>query len=527
MKNTLAFTVKKKVMGQYFTPKIVSDFMVNLIGNKNNPTIFEPCAGEGVFLNSLNGKGFKNVKAYELDQALVNNSQINIEYKDTLIQRPKEKFDVIIGNPPYVRWKNIDPRIQKNLKQDYYWRNRINSLNDLLYPFILLSVDSLNDGGELIFITPTFWTSTLHSKIVREKLLEQGEITHFINFEEMKVFDNVSSNILIFRFVKGKKNQRMKVVRVTEKGKISERVMKEIKVILEELESKDEVTSKGYEAYMHKQFQDNELWSPLSEDVERIIETIQKNSESALGEIAEICNGMVSGLDRAFKVTDVSKFTEEERKKLIKVAKAKNLNKYFQEGLHHYIYLNDSQISEKDLDSLPNVKSQLLRYKEDLEKRYSYHSNIPYWRWVFLRNKGHIEKSKSKIVVPCKERFDSKQYVRFSLVKGDYYITQDATAIIKNGDIREDERYLLALLNSDLIFTWLKNKGLRRGGVLEFSEKPLSIIPIKRINWQKKEEVKIYNEILDITNRILTEKNWVKHKSLLDSKIREVYGLVG
>jgi hypothetical protein len=40
----------------------------------------------------------------------------------------------------------------------------------------------------------------------------------------MKVFDGVSSNILIFRFVKSKKNRSIKVVRVTTKGKVTDKI---------------------------------------------------------------------------------------------------------------------------------------------------------------------------------------------------------------------------------------------------------------------------------------------------------------
>ena len=87
--------------------------------------------------------------------------------------------------------------------------------------------------------------------------------------------------------------------------------------------------------------------NPLNQKIEFLIETIEKNSESRLGDMAEICNGMVSGLDQAFKVIDISLFNNEERKKMVKVAKAKNLNKYFLEGYHNYIFLNDNPITEK------------------------------------------------------------------------------------------------------------------------------------------------------------------------------------
>ncbi len=515
--------VKKKARGQYFTPKLITDFMVGLIENEKDSSIFESCAGEGAFLKSLKENGFNNITAFEVDKDLENKSDTKIEYKDTLNNIPNKKFRVIIGNPPYVRWKNIPEEIRENLKSSNFWKDKINGLNDLLYLFIIMSIDLLEEGGELIFITPTFWTSTLHSRKVREKMQEEGEITHLINFDEMKIFDKVSSNLLVFRFVKGKENKKMKVINIKHKGKITKEIIQKIKEILLKLERKNEVNDGFFEAFNYKQFIDFEDWNALPPNIESKIKQIEKQSNSKIGDFCEICNGMVSGLDEAFKIEDINNFSQEERKLFIEVIKAKNLRKFFNEDLTNYIFLNDKNMSEEELENYPNIKNKLQNFKDKLSKRYCYKKDIPYWEWVFLRNKSHIENSKSKIVCPCKERFDSKDYVRFALIEGDYYITQDATAIIPNRTLKEDIKYILALLNSELIFEWLKYKGLNRGGVLEFSEKPISSIPIKLINWDDKKEVDIYNNIIKLVDKIRDTKEMKENFNLLNKEINNLY----
>jgi len=514
---------KVKSMGQYFTPEIIADFMTGLVEHGKNAQVFEPCAGKGVFLKSLSKQKFRNIIAYEIDPTLENKSSIRIENKNTLFDIPKQKFDVIIGNPPYVRWKNIPKDIQLKLKTNPYWKNIINGLNDLLYPFILLSIDLLKEDGELIFITPKFWTSTLHSKIVREKMLKHGEITHFINFEEMKIFEGVSSNILIFRFVKSKKNRKCKVIRVKKNGKINLNVISHISNMLKEPENKKELLNE-YDAYLHEQFNSTEPWNPIPPSVKPIINKIEKNADSKLGDIAEICNGMVSGLDKAFKVVDIRNFSSDEKKHFIKVAKARDISKYIPKTHTFYIYLNDLKLNEQSLSKSPCIYKQLKMFKTELEKRYSYQIDIPWWEWVFLRNKRHIEKSQEKIVVPCKERFNSRKYVRFALLRGKFYITQDMTCIIKNPEVEEDIKYLLALLNSDLIFKWLKYRGLRRGGVLEFSEEPLSKIPIKRINWEDEDETKLYQKIIDLVEKIILLGEWTQHHPQINELVEKLYG---
>ncbi len=79
------------------------------------------------------------------------------------------------------------------------------------------------------------------------------------------------------------------------------------------------------------------------------------------------------------------------------------------------------------------------------------------------------------------------------------------------------------MLNSDLIFEWLKYKGLNRGGVLEFSEKPISSIPIKLINWDNKREVEIYHNIIRLVDRIRETKETKENLELLNNEIKSLY----
>ena len=77
--------------GQYFTLKEVSDFMVNLITKKRDALILEPCAGEGVFIESLLEKGFSNIKAYEVDPELIKKvNGISIQLRDFLKAKKDE-----------------------------------------------------------------------------------------------------------------------------------------------------------------------------------------------------------------------------------------------------------------------------------------------------------------------------------------------------------------------------------------------------------------------------------------------------
>ena len=60
----------KNKFGQYFTPKVVADFMIEMADISEKSRILEPSCGEGVFLDLLQQKGFKDLTAFEIDPEL-------------------------------------------------------------------------------------------------------------------------------------------------------------------------------------------------------------------------------------------------------------------------------------------------------------------------------------------------------------------------------------------------------------------------------------------------------------------------
>ena len=506
---------RKNKFGQYFTPKVVAEFMIEMASISKDSKILEPSCGQGVFLEILKQKGFNNLTAFEIDQELANEFNC-VKYESFISAKIDEKFDLIIGNPPYIRWKNLESELKQELSNNPIWNKYFNSLCDYLYIFILKSIELLKDNGELIFICPEYWMNTTHSISLRNYMVQNGYFEEIYHFNETPIFDNVTVSIIIFKFVKSKeKKDKIDVSKFYANQKITAETLYNLK---------NKIQFKDAAFLSVSQFKLNERWLLQSDEVRQelqILETncLKKNQNTLLnlfdedkqefhtiGEFCDIGNGLVSGLDKAFQVNG-HVLTENELNATINVVKAKNLKPFVTDNITKYIYIKEGLEEENFKEDYPNFYIHFQKYKSDLDKRYQYNRKINYWEWVFLRNFNLFRKEEKRIFVPCKERISNKNHFRFALVDEDVFPTQDVTAIFKKSTTKESIEYILAYLNNPIIFDWLKCNGIVKGNIVEFSEKPIASIPFRVIDWTKKNEVELHNLISEKTKEYLKNQD--------------------
>lgn len=506
----------KNKFGQYFTPAFVAQFMIDLANISANSTILEPSCGEGVFLNLLKKSGYSNITAYEVDSELANkNSAIICE--SFVSANIDKKFDLIIGNPPYIRWKNLEEDLKKELSVNHLWNKYCNSLCDYLYIFILKSIELLNKNGQLIFICPEYWMNTTHSISLRNYMIENGYFEEIYHFNETPIFDKVTVSTIIFKYVKSKeKKNTISVAKYHVNKKLTSSILDKIK---------NRATYNGIEFLEVPQFKKNERWLLQTADIQKELKIFERNCKKVekhnqllfadevrneqlftIGAFCDIGNGLVSGLDKVFQVNG-DPLNEFERKAIIHVVKAKDLKPFSHNKITPYIYIPDGLLEEEVIEKYPHFYAHFFKFRQDLEKRYQYNRKINFWEWVFLRNFNLFSSNKKRIFVPCKERISNKNYFRFSLIDKQIFPTQDVTAIFRKEKTKESLEYILAYLNHPHIFNWLKYNGIVKGNIVEFSEKPIASIPFRPINWQKKEEVELHNKITNFTTQYILEKD--------------------
>jgi adenine-specific DNA-methyltransferase len=514
----------KNKFGQYFTPKIVADFMIGLADIEPTSKILEPSCGQGIFLDLFQRKGFNNVTAYEIDTDLATQYQ-NVKYESFVTTNIKDKYDLIIGNPPYIRWKNLEDNLKQELASNPLWNRYCNSLCDYLYIFILKSIESLNDNGQLIFICPEYWMNTTHSVLLRNYMVANGYFSEIYHFNETPIFDKVTVSTVIFKYIKSK--QKPDIIKVA-KYYVNQKLTVEV---LDKLKARTSFEDADFLDV--PQFKANERWLLQTAEIQNELKVFEKNCKKlqqssnlyslfaeeetkeelyTIGDYCDIGNGLVSGLDKAFQVNG-DPLNEFEKQAIIKVVKAKDLSPFYPNKITPYIYIPEGLSEDEVIEKYPHFYKHFSQFRNDLEKRYQYNRKINFWEWVFLRNFNLFSSNKKRIFVPCKERISNKNYFRFSLVDKQIYPTQDVTAIFRKEKTKESLEYILAYLNNPCIFDWLKCNGIVKGNIVEFSEKPISSIPFRPINWNKEEEVALHDEITKLTGHYVdTKENAILHK---------------
>lgn len=504
--------------GQYFTPRYIADYMVGMLESSRESLILEPSSGEGVFIDALQAQGFNRIMAYEIDRSLIKHSCVKNE--SFVSVQPNFQFDAIIGNPPYVRWKNMLPESKVELNDNPIWRANFNGLCDYFYIFILKSIKLLRHGGELVFICPDYWISTKHATNLRKFMLKNGCFSNIIRFHETAIFDGVNSSFMIFRYIKGGCLEHIDVIQFPKKRNLKK-----------DTSSLNEILGHA-EKFSLPQFLIDSAWTVANKHSLHQVSLLEKicsrNDENlvadrypTVGDVCDIGNGMVSGLDKAFQTQLNDQYTSEEIFSSINVAKAKHLEPYRITRLTDYIFIRGTY-SENELKiRFPNFYKSLLPYRIQLDRRYNYNRNLPYWEWAFPRNYQMFRSASKRILVPCKERITNKDHFRFAIAESGIYPTQDVTALFKKQHTQESLEYIAAYLNHPAVFHWVRHKGVIKGGIVEFSEKPLSSIPFRKINWNIPDEVQAHHAITcGVNNYMQTgDKFYLNHLEALFAKL--------
>jgi adenine-specific DNA-methyltransferase len=227
--------------GVYFTPPALTNRLLNLVeieGIKwENATILDPACGGGAFLapvalrvvSSLQKRDPEDIlchvesylKGYEIDffsawlsqvflevalskYALMANRRLKriIEVCDTLKRDHDEKFDVIIGNPPYGKIK-LEESLRSKYKESLYGHANLYGL------FTQIAIQQIKRGGVIAYVTPTSFLAGEYFKNLRQLLATKTSprVFDFVTFRK-GVFDDVLQETMLATYKASEYNDK-------------------------------------------------------------------------------------------------------------------------------------------------------------------------------------------------------------------------------------------------------------------------------------------------------------------------------
>ena len=235
---------KEKLTGQIFTPFFIVDKILDDVGY-NSPDILgkkilDPACGDGRFLVKIVeriiqyspkeklAENLQNVYGWDIDEKAIKTAisklnQIikpynikvnwNIATTNSLhkiklqrdifsYKKPLDKFDFIVGNPPYIRIQHLDIVERKFIQNNFRFCK--SGSTDIFIAFYELALNLLKENGKAGYITPNTFFHTETAQELRRFFETKQNIIQITNYKHIQLFENATTYSAIVIFNKKK-----------------------------------------------------------------------------------------------------------------------------------------------------------------------------------------------------------------------------------------------------------------------------------------------------------------------------------
>ena len=362
-------------------------------------------------------------------------------------------FDVVIGNPPYVRAELLPT---KDL--DYYRANykAFTPDGDLFSYFYEKGMDLLNVNGRFGFISNTF-DKTTAGKTLRSYIQSNTNIERYIDFTEVQIFEGATTYpvILILTKTDNAANTFPYI-----------KIPKEMQgnVFIEYAPS----------VVVEQESLDADSWTFQSAEMAKIISKI-KSYKTVKEQFDKCYRGLLTGLNEAFIIDETTKnkliADDAKSAELIKpIYEGKDLQKWCNAPLQKYLICTHNgydNVPTVDIEQYPAIKQYLQSFEPQLSKRYD-KGCTPY----NLRNCAY------------QPLFYAPKIVWGNLQNSNKFSFDNSGTIISAPAcmLPTDNKALLAVLNSKIVWIFLTSICVvRSGGYIEVKPQYFEQIPIPPI----------------------------------------------
>jgi hypothetical protein len=389
----------------------------------------------------------------------------------------KQGFDIVIGNPPYIK-EPTNRNAFDGFRKTKYYQGKM----DLWYGFACVMLDNLKrNTGILTFIATNNWVTNAGASKFRNKVVDDVQILQLIDFGNYKIFESadIQTMIMLFKANNEESEYEFDYRRITDTQVGLDDVIQLFNKI------RNDKVKVLNPAFKRSLFRDKSFL--FSEGgIDDILNDILNASNFQLDDRLEIAQGIVAPQDFVnkaslqelggnvklnegiFYITDKEKkelnLTPEELILVKPFYSTTELDRYYgdKENKYWVIYTDSSFKNPNAIKPYPNLKKHLDRFQGVITS-----DNKPYGLHRARNEHFFIDE---KIISLRKCAKPTFTYTDF-----DCYVSQ-TYFVIKTS--RVNQKYLTALLNSKLIAFWLKHKGKMQGFQYQVDKGPLIELPL-------------------------------------------------
>ncbi len=218
--------IDRKLNGAFFTPNYVVDFIIKEVQPKEDSKCLDPSCGCGAFLVGLVDYFKTNFKKKVVDivrenifgadilpynihrtklvlcvygllhNEIVDESDFNLYCHDSLRATWNMQFDIIVGNPPYVKFQDLSTLDREYMLQN--WQTTQSGTYNLYFAFFELGYKLLTSNGCLGYITPNNYFTSLSGEDIRKYFNQKRCVNKIIDFNHQRVFDAQTYTAITF-----------------------------------------------------------------------------------------------------------------------------------------------------------------------------------------------------------------------------------------------------------------------------------------------------------------------------------------
>ena len=214
----------QKLRGGYYTPESVATFLAQWAITRADTTILEPSCGDGnislaaaerlVTLGLSPQKVAENLTSVELDPEEAEKAVARLRLRgvgigdspvitsdffaycqDVLLTGTR--FDVAMGNPPFIRYQHFDERYRQIAFQLLRWAGLTPTrLTNIWMPFVVASTMLLNERGKLAMVIPAELLQVGYAAQLRKFLTDQFASITIVTFQKL-LFDDAQQEVVL------------------------------------------------------------------------------------------------------------------------------------------------------------------------------------------------------------------------------------------------------------------------------------------------------------------------------------------